>query len=251
MNNKSRVPALNRCIAILDAIAARPLTTAEIINATQLPRSSVYVLIEEMEHLNLIKPDHEGRYQLWMKLIAYGSRAADRLDLRGIITPHLTTLMESVDCLAVHYGIMDGEKAYYVIKLVNPHASMLIMSREGMEVSLVRAGLGKCLLAYQDEGLREKLLNTLDYIQVSPNSITSAADLRKELAQIRLQGWALDNNENEAEIKCVACPSVNSTRQLQGAISIVGTLNKFRDEELPAVVAQTRQCAASIERSLA
>ena len=93
--------------------------------------------------------DENGNLQLWMRLIELGSCASRNIDLRDKIVPSLSSLLDSVDCLAVHYGIMEGDRGFYVIKLESPRAGMLIKSREGLPVSLVHAGLGKCLLAYQ------------------------------------------------------------------------------------------------------
>lgn len=251
MSDKSRAPALARAVLIMDILQKnRSCTISQLIATTGLPRSSVYVLIEEMAKLGLVRINADNTVQLWMKLISLGNSAAEFLNLRDIVTPHLEALMDTVECLAVHYGIMDNERAFYMVKKTSPRAGMQILSREGMPVNLVHAGLGKCLLAYQPPELRERLLSTLDYTPVTPNSITSAEALRAELANIRLQGWALDNNEGEAEIRCVAVPVFDPDNHLLGAISIVGTLSRFTPEAIPEVVVRAKQCALNISSSL-
>ena len=251
MTNKSRVPALYRAMAILDILQKNHhCHVSEIINQTGLPRSTVYVIIDEMVNLGLIRRNHDSSVQLWMKLISLGNSAAESLDLKDVVNPHLEYLLQNIDCLAVHFGIMDGDRAYYVIKKTSPKAGVRIMSREGAEISLVHAGLGKCLLAFQSSDLRERIISSIDYTPVTSTSITSPEALRRELASIRLQGWAFDNSEGEAEIRCVAVPVFDHERNLLGAISVVGSVNKFTKEVISIVVDKAKKCALDITDSL-
>lgn len=91
-------------------------TISEIISLTGLPRSSVYVLVDDMVKLRLLRQNSDKTVQLWMKLVALGNSASDSLDLKEIISPYLDKLITSIDCLAVHFGIMDDDKAFYVLK---------------------------------------------------------------------------------------------------------------------------------------
>ncbi len=251
MSEKSRVPALSRCMDILAYLEKnRQCTVSDLILDLNLPKSSSYVLVDEMIKQGLIHQDKHGNLQLWLRLIELGSATSKHIDIRDKVIEPLNQLLESFECLAVHYGIMDGLKAYYLIKLESPNAPMLIKSREGLPISLVHAGLGKCLLAFQKEAVREKILPSLDYTPVSKTSITSADKLRKELSLIRKQGWAFDNSEGEADIRCVACPVFNSREEIIGAISIVGMVAKFNEEIIPKVVKRTQACAKEIEVSL-
>lgn len=250
LQRKSRAPALVRAVRILNILERRPTSIGEIIKESGLPRSTVYVLMDELSRLSLVKQNRQGLYQLWMKMIQLGRAAMDGLDLRDIMNPHLDALLTSTDCIAVHYGVMDGDKAFYVIKKESPKAGFHILSREGMEISLVHAGLGKCLLAFQDPQVQERVLSSIDYSPKTPTSITTQDDLRRELANIRLQGWAFDNSEGESEIRCVAMPIYDPDRHVLGAISIVGARSRFTDEEIPNVVERVRSCAQGISAEL-
>ncbi len=251
MNSKSRVPALDRAMSILNVLQKNHhCSVSEIIYLTGLPRSTVYVLIDEMINLGLIRRNHDSSVQLWMKLISLGKAASESLDLKDIVNPHLEYLLNNIDCLAVHFGIMDGDHAYYVIKKTSPKAGVRLMSREGSEISLVHAGLGKCLLAFQSSELRERLISNLDYTPATVTSITTPEALRRELASIRLQGWAFDNSEGEAEIRCVAAPVFDHEHNLLGAISVVGSFNKFTSEVIPAIVEKVKKSAREITNNL-
>lgn len=251
MPSKIRVPALERALNILEVLQKhRRCTISELISITGLPRSSVYVLVDDMVKLRLLRQNSDKTVQLWMKLVSLGNSAADSLDLKEIVSPYLDKLISSIDCLAVHFGIMDDDKAYYVIKRISPKTGMRIMSREGSEVSLVHTALGKCLLAYQDSVHRERLVTTLDYTQATANSISTPESLRKELATIRLRSYAFDNAEGGLEIRCIAVPVFDLDGHLIGAVSVVGTINKFTSDKLPKIVELVKRTANSITSGL-
>ena len=244
----SKVPALVRSLLILDYIRLHQhCTISELVDNLELPRSSIYVLVDELISSDLIRQNSDGTLQLWMRLISLGRAAAEQLNLKDLVLPELEWLLSEVDCLAVHYGVMEGMKAFYALKLVSPRASMQIMSREGMEVSLLHAGLGKCLLAFQSICIQEQIINGLDYTKVTPTSLSSPEELRAELHKIREQRWAFDNSEGEAEIRCVAVPVFGPEQQLLGAVSLVGTVSRFKLEEIPILVKATQECVTRIE----
>ena len=145
MASKIRVPALERALNILEVLQKHHrCTISELISITGLPRSSVYVLVDDMVKLRLLRQNSDKTVQLWMKLVSLGNSASDSLDLKEMISPYLDKLISSVDCLAVHFGIMDDDKAYYVLKRTSSKSGIRILSREGAEVSLVHSALGKC-----------------------------------------------------------------------------------------------------------
>lgn len=247
MSSKIRVPALERALRILEVLQKNHrCTISEIISLTGLPRSSVYVLVDDMVKLRLLRQNSDKTVQLWMKLVALGNSASDSLDLKEIISPYLDKLITSIDCLAVHFGIMDDDKAFYVLKKTSPKTGMRIMSREGAEISLVHTALGKCLLAYQEATQRENIIRTLDYTPATANSITTPEALRKELASIHLRGFSYDNGEGGLEIRCVAVPVFDQDSHLIGAISIVGTINKFTTDKLSAIIEKAKKTALQI-----
>ena len=249
---KSRVPALTRGIQILNELQKhRTCTVSQLIKYTNLPRSSVYVLVEELIRLSLIRQNQDGSLQLWMKLISLGKSASDFLNIRDLVVPKLDELLMHTDSLAAHYGLLEDDHAFYAIKMTSPNAVMRILSREGMEVSLVHAGLGKCLLAFQEDKVIERIIKKLDYTPLTPTSIKTPEALLEELHKIRVKGWAFDNSEAESEIRCVAVPIFASDgAQLLGAISLVGTITKFSLTVIDDIVDQVKDCAHKIEALL-
>lgn len=251
MTEKSRVPALERFTRILEILCEQQRSSGELLKLTKMPKSSLYLLLDEMESYGYIRQNIDGKYQLWSRLINYGEKASESIDIKDMVSPALEMLLSQVECLAVHYGEMSKNHAYYIIKKVSPKAGMTILSREGMEVNLVHAGLGKCILAFQDDETINRIIPKLDFTPKTATSIKSERELRNEIAKIREQNWAFDNSEGEEEIRCVAVPVFTRTKRFIGAISIVGTLNQFSDDKVNNIVSKTIECAKNISSSLA
>ena len=246
-----RVPALERALRILEVLQKnRRCTISELISLTSLPRSSVYVLVDDMIKLRLLRQNSDKTIQLWVKLVSLGSSAQESLDLSEIISPYLEKLIDSVDCLVANFGIMDDDKAYYVALKTSPHSNMRILSRQGGEISLVHSAIGKCLLAYQESVRRESILNSLDYTKKTANSIATPRALRKELASIHIRGFAYDNGEGNLEIRCIAVPIIDLDGHLIGAISVSGTISKFVSDKLPSIVEMVKKTANQITSNL-
>lgn len=251
-NYKGRVPSLTRCVEILDLIASRKqITGADILESLAIPKSTLYVLINAMEELGLIRKSEDGgKLQLGLKLMSLGQLAAERLDLREIAYPFMRALIETEPCYSSVLGILDGDHAYYAAKVINTQRGITTISRVGQEISLVRAGIGKCLLAFSPDSMRERLLPVLDYHVVTETSITTPEALRKELANIRLRGWALGNCEGERGVRSVVAPVFNSCNAIECAVSIEGPVNEFTDDKLEEIAGKVKQCAAGLTQAL-
>lgn len=251
---KTYVPAVARCFKILRYIEQHEhVTIMELIKKLDLPKSSVYLLIEELKAQGAIKVYADGSIRLWMRLIDLGHNASDRLDIKEIVRPHLENLMESVDCIAVQFGIFDNPKAYYAIKLKKPNAVVETFAREGVEIPIAYAGTGKCLLAYQPENIRDAILASMTSFQsFTETSIKSVDELRKELARIRLIGWAMGDGEYEKDIKSLAVPVFwPGKERLFGALATVGLVNRYTKDKIPELIQMAQRCAHNIEATLA
>lgn len=248
---KSRVPALNRCLKLMELISNYDgLNVNELVALSKIPKSSVYVLLDELEKQKIIRQKSDGTYQLWVRVIELGQLASAKLDLREIVTDAMRPLIDLIDCLALNFGIMDQDEGYYLIKMSNPRCSVSIRSKAGGKLSLVRDGLGKCLLAFQPLHIRMRMLPSLDYTKVTDTSITSMQELKLELSKIRKQGWSLGNGENELGGRSVSAPVFGTGGMLVGAVSAQGLITQFTDDKLELYASYVKECAHELSLKL-
>ncbi|WP_192457635.1 IclR family transcriptional regulator [Musicola keenii] len=249
MLESSKVPALTRAIEIMNLIARRgPLPAAAIIAELAIPKSTAYLLLTELKRHRFISVDVNDNYCLWTKLVELAEHALSKIDLRDISRSRLTQLMEQTNLLC-HLGIIDNENAYYILKIESP-STISVRSHEGKSLSLSRSGIGKCLLAWQPEAQRDRIIDSLDFTAKTPHTLTSPEQLRNELNNIRRQGWSYDHGEDYVDVRCVAAPVFNGRNELTAAISVVGTRLQINDDNRDLLASQTIACARDISRLL-
>ncbi|WP_211225339.1 IclR family transcriptional regulator [Maridesulfovibrio zosterae] len=246
---KNKISTLQRSMVILEYLADHGTASAsELIENSGIPKSTAYLLLKEMLQLRLISQDNRGHYRLWVRLIALGERASEQLDIRETSRPHLERLMETTGLLC-HFGIFDGDTAYYILK-IESQGSISVRSYVGKRLSLYRSGLGKCLLAWQPEDMRENIISNTVFERATPTTIVTPEALREELTLIRTQGWGFDNSEDEPSVRCVAAPVFDARAHIAGAISVVGTSMQVSDAVVPVLKEQVMACAREISRDL-
>jgi DNA-binding IclR family transcriptional regulator len=249
MLEKVRVPALQRTVRIFDLLAEQGKCQAnEIIKHLGVPKSSGYLLLDELQKHGLITQDKNGAFSLGMKLITLGDISAAQLDLRDIAHKYLINLMEKTELLC-HLGIMDNEAAYYILK-IESHSTISIRSHVGKKLSLYSSGIGKCLLAWQPEEMRRKIIESITFIAHTPTTINGPETLEEALAEIRNQGWGFDNGEDLPDVRCVAAPIFDAKNSIVAAISVVGATLQIKDSRIEELSRQVMACSQAISREL-
>lgn len=248
---RSAVPALDRAARILGLISSRrSCSVQDLLSGTGISRTTLYALLGALQKAAFIRKRGDGRYVLWTALAILGAQARANIDLKGIAAPVLEELVKSSGCLSCYFGVMDGARACYAVKASNPNGAIMAKSGEGMDVDLVHSGMGKCLLAFCGEDLRERLLPALDYARITRNSVAGESELRAQLEAFRRQGFAFNDSEDDVEIRSLAVPAFTSGGTLIGAVSAVGTVNQFNGRKASELVPLMRKAAQEISSAI-
>ena len=121
----------------------------------------------------------------------------------------------------------------------------------GKRIDVHCTSLGKCLIARVPEAEVEHLISEHGLLRHNENTIVSAARLKQELAKVRQQGWAIDDEEEEIGFRCIGAPVLNSADEAIAAISISGTVEQIRNENSAALVQEVTRAAAELSDRLA
>jgi DNA-binding IclR family transcriptional regulator len=111
-------------------------------------------------------------------------------------------------------------------------------------------GWGKCLLLGFDEARLEELVKKQGLPALTPHTIHSLQDLKRELETVRRQGWAIDNEECEIGARCVAAPIRDYTGRIVAAISTSGPVFRMTEEKMEYMKIRITQAAGEISRLL-
>ncbi len=249
MLESSKVPALTRAIDILNLIARiGPCSAATIIDTLGIPKSTAYLLLNELRRQRFLSLDHPGKF-LFVDQAGGAFRSCVKQDGSPGTGSTAFDATDGYHRAVMSPGIIDNGSAYYILK-VESSATISVRSHEGKSLSLYRSGIGKCLLARQPAAVQQSIIEGLVWEQATPTTITHPQQLHEELARIRRQGWSYDNGEDYADVRCVAAPVFNANNELTAAISVVGTRLQINEEYRDYLAGKAIACAGDISRLL-
>jgi IclR family transcriptional regulator, acetate operon repressor len=210
--------AQERVLDVLEALSAlgpRAKLT-EIAERCGLPKPTVHRILALLNERGYASQGGDGVYGPGLKLLALAGQLQDNLAINDLALPAMREIQDEFP-ETVHFGVLEGTHAVYVAKL-DGRRPYRLTSRVGMELSLHCTSIGKAILSAVDPGQRDALLRP-PLAARTERTITNRTALLKEIQAIARRGYAIDDEENERDVRCVAAPVVGS-RGLYGALSI-------------------------------
>lgn len=172
----------------------------------------------------------------------------NRLDARRASISPLEEL-NRVTRETVHLAIRHGLTAVYVEKFESPEP-LRIFSRIGANVPLHCTAMGKVFLAFLPPEEQNEVLSRLPFTRYTASTICSLAGMRAELKNVSQQGYAIDDEEHEAHIKCIAAPIWDEPGKVIAAFSITGPATRMQRARLREFASLVRQTSATISKAL-
>ena len=248
----SKVQSVDRALALVDIIAESEdgLSLAQISNAIELPKSTVFGLLSTLRDYNYVtqSPD-DGRYQLGIKLFELGTQVARTWDIRDAARPVLRRLMNEFGD-TVHLGAEDNGEVLYIEKM-SPESIVNIVSEVGIRLPMHCSALGKVLLASKSKSELKRIIGMRGLPAFTHKTITTQSKLEKELVQIREQGYAVDDGEIMENLRCIAAPIKDSYGVIKYAVSISGQLRDMHGKRLEHIIDEVKKGADEISASIA
>ena len=244
-----KVPALGKGVALLEAVAREPgLGFTGIQERLGMPKSSTHHLISTMCELGLIKRRSLGGYALGLKLLELASIASESNDFQRDAMPLLREFAQRVQ-LTCHLGVFEQGEAVYLAR-VEGARDIVVKSHVGQRFPVNCSALGKSLIAWMAPELLDVVIANLAFEKRMPKTVTNAADFRLQLADVRRRGWALDDEEQAPNCRCIAAPICDRDGVVVAAISAVGTLEQVEDGRLETLAAQVMVAASTISEAV-
>lgn len=237
----------DRVLATLHLLGDQPdgIGLNDLARLMNSPRSSVHRALAALRRADLIEQDRDSRYRLGYGLLKLAFSYYEKLDEVGRIRPMLSALAEKYGETS-HYAILDGAEVVYLAK-VQPAASRYQMTSViGGRNPAYCTGVGKALLAYalvDEEAVNDFVTNHEPALVAhTDHTITTAKKLHRELLEIRDLGYAVDREENEPGINCLAIPLFLTSKSVpDGAVSITAVAQRLPLEKLEASVDEARE----------
>lgn len=191
-----------------------------------------------------------GKYEPTFKIVDMANRIMSKIDILQTVRPYLRRLMEASG-ETVHFVERDGTDAVYIDKVESFNNGMQMVSRIGSRIPLYCSGVGKAMIAQMDDWEAEEIWNASDISALTEHTITDHEAFKKELAQIRERGYALDNEENQIGVRCIACSLKDPMGKTRYAFSISAPVSRMDDERIHELASYVLEAGREMAENLA
>ena len=217
-----RVPAIDRCFAILQLFARskRSLGISEIARALGLYKGTVFNAVHTLTSLEVLEQVENGKFRFGTALYMLGNSAGRRSELIQTIHPYLDKINRKTK-LSAFLGIRVGLDAVIIDK-VDAANDLKISSEVGMRLPLFAGAGGKALLSQLSDEAIDQILIDNNLESYTPYSITDKVLYKNEIIKLRDEGIAFEDEEYIKGIAAFAVPIKSYREDLQAAIWVVG-----------------------------
>lgn len=222
MAEKSGVQSVERIFALIEQLAAHPAGASlqRLAQDTGLAKSTVHRLLASLVGLGyVVQEGGTGRYRLTLKMFELSSGIVNSMDIMGVAKAHLERLAQRTG-EAVHLVIRDGQDIVYIYKTEN--GPMRMSSRVGLRSPLYCTGVGKAILATLPSEEVAEIWSHSQLKKLTVRTVTELPQLQAQLAEVRANGYAVDDEENELGVRCVAVAIPGADGRAESAFSISG-----------------------------
>ena len=212
-----------------------------------MSKSTVFSLVKTLVHLNMLeKSAHSPKYRLGLELFRLGSLVS--LKVRHIARYDLECLQEEVQ-ETVHLARRSDLSILFIERFESVQA-LKIYTVDAIALPIYATAVGKAMLATLDDTQLSKVLARITFDRATPNTIAGPDQLREEIMRVRTKGVAVDNEELEEGLYCIAAPLYNLKGAAEYAISVSGPKVRIAGKKYTHIVNSVRQTAAQISAKL-
>lgn len=233
MERDNMVKSVSRALDVIHLVGLKKggLGVTEIAKQIDINKSSVYRILYTLAQYGYIEQDDKtGRYKLGYKFLEISSKLLDSIDIRSEAGPFLEQL-ESETNEVIHLVVYDQGEVVYIEKLDGTE-TLRMHSKVGKRAPMHCTSVGKAILANLPSGIVHEIIDRKGLPMHTDHTITDKDALFKELIQVKQKGYALDLEENENGITCIATPIFDHLGKVAAAISISGPTTRMTEKRL-------------------
>lgn len=204
---------------ILEALAVPdgPHRLMDVAERAAVPRSTAYRVLATLAAEGFAENCGDGRYGVGGRLSGLGARVVSVMSAG--VGPALRRLQQGAGGNTVHLAVRVGDHAVYLHK-VDSDKPYEMRSRVGNELRLHCTAIGKAVLAHLPRDEVDALMASAGMAARTPATITDLPSLHAELAAVRARGYAIDDEENEATVRCLGAAVLDRAGRPRGGVSI-------------------------------
>jgi DNA-binding IclR family transcriptional regulator len=235
-----------RILSLFEAAEGGDRSVSDISKTLQMLPSKVSRMLKTLEAERFFMRDHEtGRYRVGARFLQAGLLYVMTHPLRPVILPHLEQVASDLK-LFTGWAIFENDRVIVVDRMrFEGDPGMHIL---GSDAPLHSTAYGLLFLAYMTDEERERILKSLTFARFTSHTILEVESMRKELARVRKQGYALDDEGTREGARGLAAPIFDARGDLVAQLDVAGKKSAITDDRLPELITYLTEKALFISR---
>lgn len=246
------VQSVDRAFDILEALRDEgEIGLVALSKKVGLNKSTVHRLLNTLIYRDYVNQNSENnKYKLTFKFLEIGNNCLNSLNIVSIAKPHIKKLSDKTNEV-VHLVLIEKNEIVYIDK-IESNNTIRMHSYIGKRIPIYSTAVGKAYMAHltKDEFLAMWGTMKNNFIKLTENTIISKENMMKELDNIRDIGFAIDNEENEEGVICVAAPIFNYDESIKYAISISTPEMRIDEDKIKYFGKLVKETAKEISKDL-
>jgi DNA-binding IclR family transcriptional regulator len=241
--------SLERSIRVIVELSKRPegIALGDLAEATDLHKSTLFRILKTLKEHHFARQDRETQiYFLGLGILELTFDYLTGLDIRQAALGHMRKLNNDTQ-ETVNLGVLDGYNVVY-IERVESRQMLRTTSPVGKRTPAFCTALGKAMLAFASEDAIQESLFKKPLQKLTPFTKTDPQEIIQELDGIRESFIAIDDRENQEQVRCIAAPIIDAKNQAVAAVSISAPASRINIEDSLNLQAQVFATAEAISR---
>lgn len=249
---KNPIQSAERIFQVMEALADNgEMGLMELAAALNLHKSTVHRLLMSLIYMGYAKQDvTTQKYMLSYRIVNMAGKILGRMDILRVAKPYLERLSE-LSREAVHLVQRDENNILYIDKIEAKVGTIRMVSHVGMVRPMYCSGVGKAIMATLPAEEVCKIWEKSNIEKKTEKTITDLEEMQKTLGEIRKNGYAIDDEENEEGVRCIAASLSRGQAQAGYAFSISGPASRMTIERIKELSVYVKETREKLSRELA
>jgi DNA-binding IclR family transcriptional regulator len=248
--SRGRLSSVTTALRLLKAFSEEEveLGISTLAKRLGVAKSTVHRLAVTLVSEGMLEQNRDnGRYRLGLALFRLGALVRRRMDVSSEAKPYLSDLREKTG-ETVHLAVLDGTEIMYVYNMES-RQGVRMRSDIGVRKPAYCTADGQAMLAWQPQALVDRVVRG-GLRARTPQTITDPARLLKALEAVRQRGCAVEDEESEIGMRCIAAPVRNDSGEVVAAVGVAGPVSRLTKKTLASFAPHVIGTAAAISARL-
>ncbi len=247
---QNTIKSLDRAMGVLEYLSTLSgVTLSDLAGELGESAATVYRILVTLEQRGLVEFDSEA--QLWHvgpRAFLIGARYLRRTSVVDRARPILRNLMQDTGETANLAVAREGHVMF--VSQVECHNSIRAFFPPGTMSPMHASGIGKALLSQMSEARFDAHVKRNDLEKFTAHTISDPEALRLEMARIRERGYAVDDQERNVGMRCIAAPVFDWTGEAVAGLSVSGPVSRMGDEDTDRIAQSVTEAAQALTQAL-